>query len=304
MTAPARFDLVIQGDALRSSCLPSEVMGIAPRIDPVARGVLRLRDADPIRARESMPALAAAGLDAALVPQGLRLADFRLLVSDLDSTLIASETLDTVAREAGYGDQVAKVTEAAMRGELPDYAESLRQRVRVIQGCPRERFTEYAKRLPYTEGAEALARAAKAAGLEFWIVTGGFEELAGAAASRLGADGFFSNRIAHEAGLLTGEVSGPEALSGRIIDAAGKRRLTELLASRAGASPSEVIALGDGWNDVEMLTFAGLGVAFHAKPRVRDRVPMQVNFGGLDSILHWFEDGQRWRDAALARPGS
>ena len=300
MTEPTRTDLVVQGASLASCCLPSEVMGIALRIDPVASGVMRLRDVDPERARAALPALSAAGLDAALVPQGMLLTHFRLLASDLDSTLVAAETLDTVARDAGYGESVAQVTEAAMRGEITDYAESLRRRIRVIRGCPRQRFLDYAARLPYMPGAKTLARAAKAAGLSFWIVTGGFEELAQAAASELGADGFYCNRIAHREGLLTGEVSGPEALGGRIIDADGKRELVARLSERMRIPASEVIALGDGWNDVKMLGFAGLGVAYHAKPRVRERIPMQVNALGLDSILYWFEDGARWRAAAGA----
>lgn len=292
------FDLVVQGPGPEAPALPPAVRALSGAIENTAEGVLRLRSVDPEAAKALLPELDAAGLDAAIVRQGMRLTDFKLVASDLDSTLCATETLDTIAKNAGFGDTVAKVTEAAMRGEIKDYADSLRRRIRAIEGCPIEAFTGYAKNLPFNPGAEALMAAFRAAGLHRYIVTGGFDELAGPAAEHLGAEGYRCNKIEVKDGRLTGIVTGPAENGGAIVDAEGKQRMVSQLCEQLGASPAETIAMGDGWNDVKMLAFAGLGIAYHAKPKVRALIPAQVNRLGLDSILNWFEDGPEWKRKA------
>lgn len=293
------LDLVLQGEALSAAALPLDALGLsleAPA-EPAA-GVVRLRRVSQGAALSRIDALRASGLDVALVRSGLRLTDMKLFASDLDSTLCATETLDAIAKNAGFGDSVAKVTEAAMRGEIRDYAESLRQRVKAIAGCPVTAFTDCAARLPYNPGAEALMAALKAAGVKRYIVTGGFEEIASAAAAHLAADGWRCNWIEKKEGRLTGRVLGPVENGFDILDLEGKCRVVEKLGRELGAGPSEIIAIGDGWNDTKMLAYAGLGIAYHAKPRVRALVSLQVNHLGLDSILNWFEDGPSWRKKA------
>ena len=239
-----------------------------------------------------------AGLDAAMVRHGLKLTEFRLLASDLDSTLVAIETLDTVAKNAGYGDTVAQVTEAAMRGDIKDYAESLRLRIAAVKGCPVKAFTDFAETMPYSPGAERWVKSCRAASLECHIVTGGFDDVAAAAAEKLGANGFHCNKLGIRDGVLDGTVTGPKENGGKIVDSDGKRHIVEQLAADRGIPACDVITMGDGWNDVKMLEFAGLGIAYHAKPRVRALIPHQINSLGLDSALNWFADGPYWAERA------
>ena len=294
------FDLVIQGPGLAASALPQAALELSAERVPAGPGAVRLRAVDPARARALLPGLDALGLDAAVVPAGLLLTDFRVAASDFDSTLCAEETLDQVALREGYGEEVARVTDRAMRGEIRNYSESLRERIRLIAGCPERAFTDYASGLRYNPGAETLMAAFRAAGLRRYIVSAGFDQIMEAGARHFAAEGWRCNRLEVKDGVLTGRVAGPQENGGEIIDGEGKRRMVEQLCRDAGAEPQQLITLGDGWNDVPMLRFAGLGVAYHAKPRVRALVALQVNHLGLDSVLSWFEDGEHWRQAALA----
>ena len=168
---PLSYDLVIQGKDLSRSNLPADAAGLAGFIVEIAPGAVRLESVNPLTAEPVIGRLQEAGLDAAMVRHGLKLTEFRLLASDLDSTLVAIETLDTVAKNAGYGDTVAQVTEAAMRGDIKDYAESLRLRIAAVKGCPVKAFTDFAETMPYSLGAERWVKSCRAAGLECHIVT-------------------------------------------------------------------------------------------------------------------------------------
>ncbi|MCI5850509.1 MAG: phosphoserine phosphatase SerB [Sutterellaceae bacterium] len=287
-------DVIIQGEGLTAASLPSVVANRRFVARDTARGAVRLTGIPESDAMNLVGLFQSSGLDAVAVRPGLRLTDFRLFASDLDSTLASVETLDTVAKESGYGDSVAKITEAAMRGEIRDYAQSLEERIRAIKGCPQRNFIRFSETMPFNPGAEKLVAACRAAGLEFHIVTGGFDESAGPAARRLGADGFHCNKLEVKDGLLTGRVYGPDENGGKIVDSDGKKRIVEGLCGKLGIGLGQAITAGDGWNDVKMLAAAGLGAAYHAKPRVRAIVPHQINVLGLDSILNWFEDGPEW----------
>lgn len=295
---PLSYDLVIQGKDLSRSNLPAEAAGLAGFIAEIAPGAVRLESVNPLTAEPVIGRLQEAGLDAAMVRHGLKLTEFRLLASDLDSTLVAIETLDTVAKNAGYGDTVAQVTEAAMRGDIKDYAESLRLRIAAVKGCPVKAFTDFAETMPYSPGAERWVKSCRAASLECHIVTGGFDEVAAAAAEKLGANGFHCNKLGIRDGVLDGTVTGPKENGGKIVDSDGKRHIVEQLAADRGIPACDVITMGDGWNDVKMLEFAGLGIAYHAKPRVRALIPHQINSLGLDSALNWFADGPYWAERA------
>ena len=152
--------------------------------------------------------------------------------------------------------------------------------------------------MPYSPGAERWVKSCRAASLECHIVTGGFDEVAAAAAEKLGANGFHCNKLGIRDGVLDGTVTGPKENGGKIVDSDGKRHIVEQLAADRGIPACDVITMGDGWNDVKMLEFAGLGIAYHAKPRVRALIPHQINSLGLDSALNWFADGPYWAERA------
>jgi phosphoserine phosphatase len=227
----------------------------------------------------------AAGVDAEILRPGMRLADFRLAAFDMDSTLITIECVDEIADYVGRKAEVAAITEAAMRGEIVDYQESLRRRVALLAGLPEttlERVWE--ERVRLQPGAEALIRGLKAAGLRILLVSGGFTFFTERLKARLGLDFARSNLLEVEGGRLTGRLLGP------IVDADGKRRIVEQTCAQIGCTPAQAIVVGDGANDLKMMSIAGLSVAFHAKPIVRDETTHAINHCGLDAILNFFED--------------
>jgi phosphoserine phosphatase len=214
----------------------------------------------------------------------LRLADFRLIAFDMDSTLIDIECVDEIAAAAGRKAEVAAITEAAMRGEIADYKESLRQRVALLKGVPVAALHEvYEQRLRLNPGAETLVRAAQAAGLKTLIVSGGFTFFTDRVRERLGIDFARSNVLGIADGRLTGTMV--DQPWGDICD--GEEKKTMLLATCAqlGIDPRQAIAVGDGANDLPMMGAAGLSVAYHAKPAVREQAMVQINDGGLDRLL-------------------
>jgi phosphoserine phosphatase len=214
----------------------------------------------------------------------LALADFKLIAFDMDSTLINIECIDEIADAVGKKAEVAAITEATMRGEIKDFKESLRRRVALLQGVPVSALQEvYDQRLRLNPGAETLVAACKAAGLKVLLVSGGFTFFANRVKERLGIDFARSNLLDEADGKLTGRVVMQSW--GDICDGAEKRRTLLEVASLLGISPAECIAVGDGANDLPMMGEAGLSVAYHAKPKVREQAHVAINAGGLDRLL-------------------
>jgi phosphoserine phosphatase len=214
----------------------------------------------------------------------LALADFKLIAFDMDSTLINIECIDEIADAVGKKAEVAAITEATMRGEIKDFKESLRRRVALLQGVPVSALQEvYDQRLRLNPGAETLVAACKAAGLKVLLVSGGFTFFANRVKERLGIDFARSNLLDEADGKLTGRVVMQSW--GDICDGAEKRRTMLEVASLLGISPAECIAVGDGANDLPMMGEAGLSVAYHAKPKVREEAMVAIDTGGLDRLL-------------------
>lgn len=223
------------------------------------------------------------GVDAANVPNGLRLADFRLLAIDMDSTLVTMETLDEIADMAGLKAEVAAITEAAMRGEIKDFSESLTRRMALLKGVGEDLIERvYQERLHLSPGAEILLAAAKAVGLKTMLVSGGFTHFTERLKERLGFDYAFANQFDIANQRLTGRVLGP------IVDGAFKARAVQQCCQDIGCPPSQAIAIGDGANDLGMMAVAGLSVGYHAKPVVREKATWSVRKGGLDVVVGWF----------------
>ena len=203
----------------------------------------------------------------------------RLVVFDMDSTLIEAEVIDELAREAGVGDQVAEITERAMRGEL-DFSESFRERVRLLEGMDEAILEKVAGRLKLTEGAERLITTLRNLGYRTAILSGGFTYFARYLQQRLNIDYVYANDLEIEKGRVTGEVQG------RIVDGQRKAELLGQIAEHERIALEQVIAVGDGANDLPMLSRAGLGVAFRAKPLVKESARHSISALGLDAILY------------------
>ena len=214
----------------------------------------------------------------------LRLADFGLIAFDMDSTLISIECVDEIAAMAGKKAEVSAITEAAMRGEIADYKESLRRRVALLKGVPAAALQRvYDERLRFSPGAERLVAACKAAGLKTLLVSGGFTFFTDRVRDRLGFDFTRSNVLGIEGGVLTGRLV--DQPWGDICDGAEKRKMLIETCQSLAISPAQAIAVGDGANDLPMMGIAGLSVAYHAKPKVREAARVAIDEGGLDRLL-------------------
>ena len=223
-----------------------------------------------------------------LVIQGfnppLFLSQYKLIAFDMDSTLINIECVDEIADAAGRKAEVSAITEAAMRGEILDYKESLRQRVQLLKGVSVDQMQQVLhERLQLNPGAAELIQACKAAGLKTLLVSGGFTFFTDAVRDRLAIDWTRSNVLEIQQGVLTGRMVDQEW--GDICDGEEKRKMLLQTCASMGISTSQAIAMGDGANDLPMMQEAGLSVAYHAKPAVRAQAMVAINEGGLDRLL-------------------
>ncbi len=219
----------------------------------------------------------------------LRLRDFGLIAFDMDSTLINIECVDEIAAAAGRKAQVAAITEAAMRGEIADYKDSLRRRVALLAGVPLAHLESvYRDTLRLNPGAEQLVSRCRAAGLRTLLVSGGFTWFSDRIRDRLGLDFTRSNVLEIDGGRLTGRMLDQDW--GDICDGDEKKRMLLQTCAQLGLAPGQAIAVGDGANDLPMMSVAGLSVAYHAKPRVRERAMVAINSGGLDRLLEVLRD--------------
>ena len=217
----------------------------------------------------------------------LKLADFKLIAFDMDSTLITIECIDEIADAVGLKAEVAAITEATMRGEIADFKTSLRKRVLLLKGVSVQDMERvYAERLQLNPGAAELVNACKQAGLKILLVSGGFTFFANRVVERLGIDYAKANELAIDHGVLTGGLINQSW--GDICDGEEKRKTLLETCDFLGIQASQSIAVGDGANDLPMMGAAGLSVAYHAKPTVRAQAMVAINEGGLDRLLEVF----------------
>jgi phosphoserine phosphatase len=286
-----RAAVVVLGAPLRASAVAAITARIASHganIDrirrlsryPVTTVELDVSGADLERLRRELALESSVhGVDIAVAAGGLARRGRRLVVMDVDSTLIQDEVIELLASHAGREAEVAAVTAAAMRGEL-DFADSLRERVAALEGLPVSVLDEVRKAVQFTPGARTLVRTLKRLGFTVAIVSGGFIEIVGELARELDIDHAHANRLEVHDGILTGR------LVGDIVDRPGKAQALRRFAEEAGLPLSRTVAIGDGANDLDMLEAAGLGVAFNAKPVVREQADTAVNVPYLDAVLY------------------
>jgi phosphoserine phosphatase len=222
---------------------------------------------------------AALGLDVAVQPANLQRRGMRLIVMDVDSTLIQGEVIEMLAEHAGFGNEVAELTEAAMRGDL-DFEESLRERAALLKGVDVSAFDEVYAAIELAPGARTLVRILRRLGYRFALVSGGFSQVTDRLAEDLGIHFSRANELEVVDGKLTGQIVGD------VVDRAGKARALREFAAELGLTEAAVIAIGDGANDLDMLNAAGLGIAYNAKPVVQDAADTAVNVPYLDTILY------------------
>jgi len=222
-------------------------------------------------------------LDCTWINSPRRLADFKLVAMDMDSTLITIECIDEIADMQGLKPEVAEITEAAMRGEI-EFPESLARRVALLKGLDASALQRvYDERVQLSLGAETMLQAVRSAGLKTLLVSGGFTFFTDRIKEKLGLDYSHANVLEIADGKLTGKVVGT------VVDAEEKKHTVERICAEMGISPSQTIVMGDGANDLRMMSIAGMSVAFRAKPLVREKADVALNFVGLDGILPLFD---------------
>ncbi|MGD2103258.1 MAG: phosphoserine phosphatase SerB [Acidimicrobiia bacterium] len=246
---------------------------------PVVSYELTVSDGDIHKMREQLIVAAAERpIDIAIQPDGLERRSKRMVLMDVDSTLIENEVINLLAEEAGVGERVAEITAAALRGEI-DFGGSLRQRVSLLEGLGEDAMQRVAERISVTPGARTFIRTLKRMGMKTAIVSAGFTRFADGLAERLGIDYSLSNTLETENGVLTGR------LAGDLVDGPRKAEFLREIAAAEAILESQVVAVGDGANDLDMLAAAGLGIAFNAKPVVKERADTSVSVPYLDAIL-------------------
>jgi phosphoserine phosphatase len=253
--------------------------------------------ADPVTLRATLAEESVhLGVDVAVQRGGLHRRAMRLVVMDVDSTLVQDEVIELLAAEAGHAAEVAALTATAMRGEA-DFAQSLHERVALLAGLDAAVIDKVLKNLRLTPGARTLIRTLKRLGYRCAVVSGGFTQFTDWLAAELGLDYAAANTLEISDGKLTGRVTG------EIIDRAGKERALRQFAAQAGVPLSQTIAVGDGANDLDMIAAAGLGIAFNAKPAVRSAADTSVSVPNLDAILYLLGISRHDVEAADAEDG-
>jgi phosphoserine phosphatase len=236
------------------------------------------------------------GIDVAVQPANLQRRGMRLIVMDVDSTLIQGEVIEMLAAHTGYRNEVAVITEAAMRGDL-DFEDALRERVKLLEGVPESAFDAVYDAIVLTPGARTLVRILRRLGYRFALVSGGFSQITERLADDLGIHFSRANELEVVGGRLTGRIVGD------VVDRAGKARALREFAAELGLNEGSVIAIGDGANDLDMLNAAGLGIAYNAKPVVQDAADTSVNVPYLDTILYLLGISREEIEAADAAEG-
>ncbi|MCL3837255.1 phosphoserine phosphatase SerB [Aeromicrobium duanguangcaii] len=265
---------------------------------PVTAIRMEVSGADPDALQSELAAIGHRyGTDVAVQEHGILRHAQRLVVMDVDSTLIQGEVIEMLAAHAGCEEAVAEVTERAMRGEL-DFSESLHERVAQLRGVPESALDEVYGGLEYTPGARTMIRTLKRLGYRFALVSGGFTQIIERIAADLDIDYFAANELEVRDGELTGRVVG------RVVDRAGKADALRSFAGQAGINVRNTVAIGDGANDLDMLAAAGLGIAFNAKPLVRDQAQTSVNVPYLDAIVYLMGITREEVEAADAADGT
>lgn len=249
-----------------------------------------LQDSDLFR-RDLLEVAGALDVDLAFQQDTMYRRNRRLVVFDMDSTLIEAEVIDELARLAGVGDQVSAITERAMRGEI-DFSESFRARIALLRGLKEVALEQVASELKITEGAEHLITTLRTLGYKTAILSGGFTYFARYLQTRLGIDYIYANELDIADGAVTGKVVGA------IVDGARKAELLRQLAAEQNIDLQQVIAVGDGANDLPMLSIAGLGIAFRAKPLVKQSAEQSISTLGLDAILYLLGLSDRYQNHA------
>jgi phosphoserine phosphatase len=286
-----RAQVVVLGAPLRPAAMSALAQGIKDdggNIDRIVRMArypvtairMEVSGADPDELQAHLAAIAyEQGVDVAVQENGIQRHAQRLVVMDVDSTLIQGEVIEMIAAHAGCEQEVARITEAAMRGEL-DFGESLLARVALLRGVELSALDEVYETLTYAPGARTMIRTLKRLGYKFALVSGGFTHIIEKIAVELGIDYYAANQLEVVDGVLTGAVVGP------VVDRAGKATSLRQFAGEAGIPVKNTVAIGDGANDLDMLAAAGLGIAFNAKPVVRDQAKTSVNVPYLDAIIY------------------
>ena len=286
-----RSQVVVLGAPLKPSALAALTAGIKQlggNIDRIVRMArypvtairLEVSGAEPDALQAELAAIGHThGIDVAVQEHGILRHAQRLVVMDVDSTLIQGEVIEMLAAHAGCEAAVAEVTERAMRGEI-DFADSLHERVAQLRGVPESALAEVYQNLVYTPGARTMIRTLKRLGYRFALVSGGFTQIIEQIAEALGIDYFAANELEIVDGKLTGNVVG------EVVDRAGKATALRRFAEEAGINVKNTVAIGDGANDLDMLAASGLGIAFNAKPLVRSQAKTSVNVPYLDAIIY------------------